>query len=99
MNAADANSIRVREIVEHCLNSMLRAGDRHPREDEGWIESGAVDSMGYVELLLRIETAMGVSGLFTRNAGALPCTTREAIEVALASNGRRPLGENIPERK
>ncbi len=93
MKSMNENGLRVRLIVERCVNSILHPGDRVPGEDEDWLDSGAVDSMGYVELLLSIETAMGVSGLFTRGAGALPCTTRQAIELALMlADGVHPSG-------
>jgi acyl carrier protein len=87
MNSTAAKALRLRKIIEECVHSVLLRGEVIPGEDEDWIESGAVDSMGYVELLLLIEEAVGVSGFLRKGEGALPCTTREAIEAALAANG------------
>jgi len=54
-----------------------------PDEDRDWIEGGALDSMAHVEVLLGIESAFGLPGLFGRCGGAPPVTTRAAVDIVL----------------
>jgi len=81
MKAVDADSVRIREIVEKCLQAALPVGKGLPKEDEDWLESDTVDSMGHVEVLLCIESAMGLPNLFAQVGDAPPTTTRSAIEI------------------
>ena len=82
MKASEPDSVQVREIVEKCLQAVLPAGKALPQEDEDWLESDIVDSMGHVEVLLCIESAMGLPSLFAKAADAAPTTTRSAVAIA-----------------
>lgn len=81
MKVDDSDSVLAREIVEKCLKAVLPAGKGLPNEDEDWLESETVDSMGHVEVLLCIESAMGLPNLFAQAGNAPPSTTRSAIEL------------------
>jgi len=70
-------------MVEQCVQTALPAGELLPDEDCDWIESGALDSMAHVEVLLGIETAFCLPGLFGRYGGAPPATTRTAAEIVV----------------
>ena len=104
MRAAKADSIRLREIIEKCLQRVLPAGKGLPVEDEDWIESDTLDSMAHVDVLLCIERALGLPDLFAQVGEAPPTTTRgtiEAVQKALRSQpkdivekgGKRVSGE------
>jgi len=54
-----------------------------PDEDRDWIEGGALDSMAHVEVLLGIESAFGLPGLFGRCGDAPPVTIRAAVDIVL----------------
>jgi len=62
---------------------------RLPGEDEDWIASDSLDSMGHVEVLLTIESAMYLPGLFAQCSDAPPTTTRTAIEAVQKALSRR----------
>ena len=83
MNSSEPEFGRIRKIVEQCVHAALPSGEVLPVEDGDWIESGALDSMAHVEVLLGIESAVGLPGLFGRCAGAPPVTTRAAVEIVL----------------
>ncbi|MGH9532529.1 MAG: 3-oxoacyl-[acyl-carrier-protein] synthase III C-terminal domain-containing protein [Terriglobales bacterium] len=76
-------------MVERCLRSVLPPATDLPGEDEDWIESGLLDSMAHVEVLMQIERAAGSPDLFAR-AGVDPPTTTltamAAIQKALAQS-------------
>jgi 3-oxoacyl-[acyl-carrier-protein] synthase-3 len=107
MNSSEPEFIRTRKIVEQCVQTALPSGEVLPGEDSDWIESGALDSMAHVEVLLGIESAFELPGLFGRCGGAPPVTTRAAVEIVLqaladgakggAERGTRiELKENLP---
>jgi 3-oxoacyl-[acyl-carrier-protein] synthase III len=81
MGAADPDSVRIREIVERCLRGVLPAGTLLPGEDEDWIESDLLDSMGHVEVLLAIESAVNLPNLFAQVSATPPVTIRAATEA------------------
>jgi 3-oxoacyl-[acyl-carrier-protein] synthase-3 len=81
MDSSSPELIRVRRIVEQCVQAGLPAGELLPGEDSDWIEAGALDSMAHVEVLLGIESAFGLPGLFGRCGSAPPVTTRAATEL------------------
>lgn len=96
MRAAEADSDRIRETVEKCLQGVLPAGKGLPEDDEDWMESDTVDSMGHVEVLLCIESAMGLPNLFAQVGDAPPTTTRSAIEIvqkALSAEVKSAVGK------
>lgn len=81
MESSDQELLRIRKLVETCLQSVLRAGTALPREDEDWIESGLLYSMDVVEVQSCIERAANVRDLFAE-AGDVPVTTiRSAVEA------------------
>lgn len=81
MEEHSADSARIRERVERCLLSVLPAGTALPGEDGDWIESGLLDSMGLVEVLVCIETAINSPNLFDQTTTAPPTTIRAAVEA------------------
>ncbi len=85
MTSNNTEFMRVRKIVEGCLQSMLPPGQLSLDDAADWIESGMVDSMGHVEVLLCIETALGLPDLFGRLGEAPPTTTRAAVELILGA--------------
>src|SRR2546426_3092699 len=75
----DFTEDRFREIVERCLRLVLSAGASLPAEDEDWVASGALDSMGHVDALLCIEKASSLPDLFARLEGDPPRTTQSVL--------------------
>lgn len=81
MGAPEDDVVRIREIVEKCLRSALPVGSALPTYDEDWIESGLLDSMAHVEVLLCLENVAHCPNGFNR-IGSGPITTiRSAIEA------------------
>ncbi len=77
----DLSESRLRKIVEQCLRRALPKGAPLPPEDEDWIDSGALDSMGRVDVLLCIERATGLTDFFDRMEGEPPNSTRSVMAV------------------
>jgi len=93
MGAAGPDSVRIREIVERCLQAGLPSGMRIPGDDEDWMESDSLDSMGHVEVLLAIESAVNFPNLFAQVSGASPATIRDAIEAVQNALCRQSEGD------
>lgn len=94
MAVADPDSARIREIVEGCLRAVLPAGIRLPGLDEDWIETDSLDSMGHVEVLLSIESAVHFPNLFAQGSETPPTTIRaatEAVQKALSQRSESPM--------
>jgi 3-oxoacyl-[acyl-carrier-protein] synthase-3 len=72
---------------------------RLPGEDEDWIENDLLDSMGHVEVLLAIESAIHLPNLFAQVSDASPTTTRTATEVVQKALSRRSEGDVEKEEK
>ena len=93
MNApARLTEDRLREIVERCLRLALPEGAVLPGEDEDWIASGMLDSMSHVDVLLSIEKALGLPGLFEQDEKSAPRSTRavlSAIEGAINAQNQQ----------
>src|SRR5437899_12320976 len=80
--STDFTEDRFREIVERCLRLVLSAGASLPAEDEGWVASGALDSMSHVDARLCIEKAARLPDLFARLEGE-PRRTTQSVLAAL----------------
>lgn len=89
MVAAAPDSVRIREIVERCLRAVLPSGMRVPGEDEDWLESDLLDSMGHVEVLLSIESAVHFPSLFAQGSETPPTTIRSATEAVQRAFSQR----------
>ena len=81
MTATDKNFASIRRTVEKCLRAVLPPETLLPGDDDDWIESGLLDSMAHVDLLLAIETALNVPKLFGRLGVPPPTTLRAAVEA------------------
>jgi 3-oxoacyl-[acyl-carrier-protein] synthase-3 len=90
MSGPAENRARIREIVEKCLRAVLREDAEFPGDDVDWVESGLLDSMTHVEVLLCIEKAAGATDLTVLAGGTPPATIRSAVE-ALERAPLRPL--------
>lgn len=71
----------IRATVERCLRSVLAPEAAMPGDGEDWMESGLLDSMAHVEVLMCIERAAKMPDLFQRAGVNPPTTTRTAIEA------------------
>ncbi len=83
MNSNDAEVLRIQKMVERCVQTALPLGELLPYEESDWVQSGALDSMAHVEVLLCIESTFSLPGLFGRCGGSPPVTTRAATEIVL----------------
>jgi 3-oxoacyl-[acyl-carrier-protein] synthase-3 len=80
---------KLRELVRHCLEGALRAGDSLPADDDDWIETGLLDSMSLVDVLLCVEKSVGLTGLIDEMEGRPPrCTAGlvAALQAALSEH-------------
>jgi 3-Oxoacyl-[acyl-carrier-protein (ACP)] synthase III len=66
---------------------------RIPADNEDWIETDLLDSMGHVDVLLAIESAVNLPNLFAQVSGAPPATIRDAIEAVQNALSRRSEGD------
>src|SRR6266849_1003579 len=73
--------VRLRRIVEACLRSVVPEDAEVPGDDADWIESGLLDSMGHVDVLVATEKAAGVADLAAPAGGKPPTPTLSAIEA------------------
>ncbi len=80
---------RRREIVRECVRQALRAGQDFPRDDEDLLESGALDSMGWVDVLERIAKAAAVTVLSDPAERDAP----RSISSLVAALERTPIGD------
>lgn len=81
MTFSKTDTSGIREVVESSLRFVLPPLSELPADDEDWIESGLVDSMGHVEFLLSLERAFGVPNLFNKSGCRAPQTTGAAIDA------------------
>jgi 3-oxoacyl-[acyl-carrier-protein] synthase-3 len=81
MGAPEDDVVQIRKIVENCLRSVLPVESGLPTYDEDWIESGLLDSMAHVEVLLCLEKAAHCPNAFNRIGSAPINTIRSAIEA------------------
>lgn len=77
----DENVARIRRTVEKCMRAVLPPETLLPDDNDDWIESGLLDSMAHVDLLLAIETAVNAPKLFGQVGGPQPTTLRAAVET------------------
>jgi 3-oxoacyl-[acyl-carrier-protein] synthase-3 len=99
MTAADENRARIRGTVEKCLRAVLPPGILLPGDNDDWIESGLLDSMAHIDLLLAVEGALDVPKLFGQLGGAPPTTLRAAVETicsALSASAATEIAESRP---
>lgn len=99
MTAADENRARIRGTVEKCLRAVLPPGILLPGDNDDWIESGLLDSMAHIDLLLAVESALNVPKLFGQLGGAPPTTLRAAVETicsALSASAATEIPESRP---
>jgi len=75
---------QARAMVEGCLRAVLPPDAAMPEDDQDWVESGLLDSMAHVEVLMGLERAANLPDLFAR-AGVDPPTTIRAAMAALQS--------------
>ncbi len=100
MTAADENRARIRGTVEKCLRAALPPGILLPGDNDDWIESGLLDSMAHIDLLLAVESALNVPKLFGHLGGAPPTTLRAAVETicgALSASAATEIPESRPQ--
>ena len=76
---------RYREIVEQSVRRALRANRPLPADDEDLVETGALDSMGWVSVLESIEEAAGVKELLDPAEEGAACSIA-ALIAALERN-------------
>ena len=81
-----------REIVEQCVRRALRANRPLPPDDEDLLESGALDSMGWVAVLESIEETAGLSELLDPAEKGESCSIASLI-VALERKPQREQGK------
>ncbi len=86
MSSREPEHLRIRKLVEQCVHTALPAGESLPEEDVDWIESGALDSMAHVEVLLGIESAYAGHPWFIR------AMRRSAAGNDSGSDGNRAKG-------
>jgi len=72
---------RNREIVVESVRRALRANRPFPPDDEGLLESGALDSMGWVAVLESIEEAAGLSDFLDPAENGEPCSIASLIST------------------
>lgn len=80
---------RHREIVEQYVRRALPANHPLPPDDEDLLDSGALDSMGWVAVLESIEEAAGLSELLDPAEDGDPCS----IASLIAALERKPVVE------
>ncbi len=85
--------VRLRGIVESCLRSVLPEDAEFPADDPDWIESGLLDSMGHVDVLVAIEKAAGVADLVALAGGKPPTTIRSAVDALQNAAFESPRGD------
>ncbi len=94
---------QIRKQVEQCLRSVLSLDAALPGDDEDWIESGLLDSMAHVEVLMHLERAANSPDLFARAGVDPPTSIRTAIEAIQEareqSAARPPAPEAISSKK
>jgi len=73
---------QIRVMVEGCLRAVLPPEAAMPEDDQDWVESGLLDSMAHVEVLVSLERAANMPDLFQR-AGVDPPTTIRTAMAAL----------------
>jgi len=81
MIGAGEHLAEIRSTLEKCLRAALPPETPLPVDDQDWIESGLLDSMAHVDLLLAIETALNRPKLFARLGVPQPTTLRAALET------------------
>jgi 3-oxoacyl-[acyl-carrier-protein] synthase-3 len=69
----------IRAMVEACLRSVLPPEAAMPEDQLDWVESGLLDSMAHVEVLMGIERAANMPDLFARVGVDPPTTIRTAM--------------------
>jgi 3-oxoacyl-[acyl-carrier-protein] synthase III len=99
MNAMDEdeNVASIRRTVEKCLRAVLPPETPLPDDNDDWIESGLLDSMAHVDLLLAVETAFNAPKLFGGPGIPPPTTLRAAVETissALAASAQTEIPES-----
>ncbi len=98
MNHTPEELQQIRELVERCLRLALQPDSRMPGDDEDWVESGLLDSMAHVEVLMHIERAANSPDLFTRAGVDPPTTLRTAIEALYKARAQSAAGQPVPGR-
>ena len=69
-----------RSLILRCLRTMIPPEVALPGEDVDWIESGLLDSMAHVEVLVCMEKAAGLPGVFDQHPGGPPRSIRSTQE-------------------
>lgn len=82
---------RLRITIEQCVRRELRQGHELPGQDHELVESGALDSMGWVSVLECLEGALSLPDLAGR-LGDLPARTTRALFAALSREVSLPIG-------
>lgn len=93
MEGTDEQRIRIQRVVEACLQAANPSGLPIPGEEEDWIDSGFLDSIAHVDVLVSIETALGAPDLLSRSGGPPPTTTRSAVALIERALSNLPAGE------
>src|ERR1700675_3739988 len=88
---------QIRAIVEGCLRAVLPPEAAMPRDDQDWVESGLLDSMAHVEVLMGLERAAKTADLFQR-VGVEPPTTIRTAMAALEKVFAQPVPDTAAAR-
>jgi len=76
-------------VVERCLRTQLPPAGALPAENTDWIASGLLDSMAHSEVLISIEKASGLPGVFDGLPGGPPRSTKAAADCLEAVHAKR----------
>src|SRR5574337_695521 len=87
---------RLRAIVEQCLRRALPEDTPLPQEHQDWVDSGALDSMGLVDVFLCIEKATGLTDVFGRVESKPPSNTQGVMAILREAASKR---EPVPQRQ
>jgi 3-oxoacyl-[acyl-carrier-protein] synthase-3 len=84
-----------RSVVVNCLRTMIPADAVLPGEDSDWLESGLLDSMAHVEVLVCIEKSAHLPGLFNHLSGGPPRSIRAAADCLAHASALAPPGAAV----
>jgi 3-oxoacyl-[acyl-carrier-protein] synthase III len=83
MDSSDKTYLEMRQIIERALRSVLHPSSKLPSEDEDWIESGLLDSMGHVEFMLSLEKELKTPTLFSNRGTTALKSTRAVVKFVM----------------
>jgi 3-oxoacyl-[acyl-carrier-protein] synthase-3 len=100
LNPLQPDEKKHRELVRHCLEGALRPGDTLPADGDDWIETGLLDSMSLVDVLLCVEKETGLAGFVDEMEGRPPRCTADlvaALQAALSEHtpAKAPMNNSV----